>query len=130
MHNGTSDPTFSSPEPFSTFGSSYGLSMTSSWPSATLQSSTSMSEDPTWIWNIGVSPSDTAYPNPALCDFMGDGINQPFLENSEEQTMPGLSNAGSPNSTGNHATLARQPLYYAVTGKFLRGFAEDHHSIF
>lgn len=77
-----------------------------------------MSEDSTWIWNIGVSPSDTAYPNLTLCDFMGDGINQPFLENSEEQTLLGLSNAGNPNSTGNHAALASQPLCYAVTGKF------------
>ena len=124
VHNGTADPSFSSPEPFSTFGSSYGLSMTSSWPSATARS-TYMSEDPTWGWSIGASASDTAYANPSIWDFIGDGTNPPFLENSEEQSMRGISNAGGPNATGSHATLASQPLYYAVTGKSLGSFAGD-----
>ena len=125
VHNGTSDQSFSSPEPFSTFGSSYGLSMASSWPSNTAQSSTCMSEDPTWLWSIGAFPGDTAYANPSIWDFIGDGTKTPFLENSEEQSMPGISNAGSPNSTGSHVTLASQPLYYAVTGKPLGSFAGD-----
>lgn len=125
VHDSTLDPCFSSSEPFSTFGSSYGLSMTSSWPSATAQSSTYMSQDPTWHWSIGASPSDTVYANPNTWGFIGDGANPSFLENSEEQSIPGLSNTGSPNSTGSPATLESQPLYYAVTGKSLGSSAVD-----
>lgn len=105
-------------EPFSNFSSSYGFSMTTPWPGSTAQSSTLLSGDSTWLWNIGSPLMDTTYPNTTICDLMSDGTNQSSLVVSEEQTIPDLSSTGSPpHSPGSFATPTNQPLYCAVTGE-------------
>lgn len=118
-------------EPFSNFGSSYGLSMTSAWPGSAAQSSTLLSGNSTWLWNIGSSPTDTAYPNSTIYDLMSDTINQSFLGSGEEPTLPDLSNTrSSPHSSGSFATPANQPLYYAVTGGSLKSPCKYLHTVF
>lgn len=120
LGNGVAETSLSTTEPFANFGSSYGFSMTSPWPSAAAQSPTILCGDSRWLWNIGSSPMETTYSNPTLCDLMSDGTNQSFLESCEEQTIPDLSNAGSPpHSSGSFAAPANQPLYYAVTGELM-----------
>lgn len=114
LGNGIPDTPLSVTEPFSSFGSYCGSAMASPWPSAVGQSSTLLSEDPTWLWN-----TDTQYPNSDFGDLVSDGANQPFLMTSEDHTMPDISSAGSPNSSASFAAQASQPLYYAVTGKSL-----------
>ncbi|KAJ5390938.1 uncharacterized protein N7496_002006 [Penicillium cataractarum] len=112
-----SDGSMPSTEPVSNFGSSYGFSMTSPWPGAAVQSSAFLSGDSTSLWNIDPSPTDTTYLTSTLYDLMGDGTNQTFLGNNEEQTMPDISSTGSPHSPGSFTTPDNQPLYYAVTGE-------------
>jgi hypothetical protein len=111
-------------EPFSNFGSSYGFSMTSSWPSSAAQSSTILSADSTWLWNFVSSPTEASYPNSTIYDLMSDGVNQSFLESGEGQSIPDLSNTGSPHSSGSFATPANQPLYYTVTGESTTIFSQ------
>jgi len=131
LRNGSADNSSSMAEPFSNFGSSYGLSMTSPWPSSTAQSSALLSGDSAWIWNIGSSPMDTTNPNPLLCDLMSDAANQSFLGNGEEQTIPDLSNTESPpQSLGNFVTPNNQPLYYTVTGESLKPLCVYTHTVF
>ncbi|OKO98757.1 hypothetical protein PENSUB_9008 [Penicillium subrubescens] len=113
--NGGADTSSSMTEPFLSFSSSYGLSMTSPWPIAAAQSSTLLSEDSTWLWNIGSSPMDTTYSNLTLCDLMSDATNPSSLGSGEEQPIPDLSSTWSPpHSSASFATPVNQPLYYAV----------------
>jgi hypothetical protein len=124
LGNGNADTSPSMIEPFSNFGSSYGFSMTSSWPSSAAQSSTILSADSTWLWNFVSSPTEAAYPNSTIYDLMSDGVNQSFLESGEGQSIPDLSNTGSPHSSGSFATPANQPLYYTVTGESTTIFSQ------
>ncbi|CEJ56731.1 hypothetical protein PMG11_02929 [Penicillium brasilianum] len=115
LGHGTLDTSMSSTQSFSTFGSPCGFSMASSWPGAAAQSSTFLSGDSTWLWNIDTPPTDAEYSTSTVYDLMGNGSNQILVGNNEEQTLPEISSTGSPHSPGSFATPTNQPLYYAVT---------------
>ncbi|KAF3386169.1 hypothetical protein F1880_001331 [Penicillium rolfsii] len=118
LGSGTANNSPTMTDPFSNFGSSYGLSMTSPWPSTAAPSSTLLPGDSPWLWNIGLSPINTANPNPTVCDPTSDATIQSFAGSVEEHIFPDLSSTGrSPHSSANVATSTNQSLYYTVTGE-------------